>query len=685
MEENLKQLTVDKPIARFAIIGASAAQTAALASDLAAHFNTVAALSAHNIPTSGEPEAFQAAAARQIEIENAQMAQASQYLFCDSAILLTKVTSEMLCGTSARKIAKAARKHKYDLFLFLPSREDAAYQQMTAAIEGELTAQNKAFVILEGSHILHDAITIIQQLDKAKKLDFTPADFAQMHRHGLNIDTVAAHISIVNKGIAKIVLDRPVTDGDGLTTFTLEEYQALATSFDGHKESLQLEKFVPASGAASRMFKFLTSFYNEFDPEHESINAYINRKQAADLSIFLAGIEKFPFFDAVVGKLRADFADFAEWPRNRKYYQFIKTMLANPDFDFCNKPKAVLPFHKYADHIATPIEEHLYEAVTYAAAGENACIHFTVSDNHQPLFETVIGAVKAHVEKEYNSVIKVGFSHQDPATDTVAIDMSGNPFRDANNKLVFRPAGHGALLSNLNNLDSDIIFITNIDNVIQDHIATISLYKKALAGLLLQLREQVFGFLEKMEHDDLDGADIEAIREFVQKKLNIKLNADFDKYTPNHKKSHLQKLLNRPMRVCGMVKNEGEPGGGPFWVRDNKGNETIQIVETSQVDMQNAKQLKVVQSARYFNPVDIVCGIRDYRGKTFDLASFTDPDTGFIVIKNKNGRDLQAYEMPGLWNGAMANWITIFAEVPLITFNPVKTVNDLLKPAHQPQ
>ena len=263
--------------------------------------------------------------------------------------------------------------------------------------------------------------------------------------------------------------------------------------------------------------------------------------------------------------------------------------------------------------------------------------------------------------------------------------MQNKPFRKDNGQLVFRPGGHGALINNLNELDADVIFIKNIDNVIRNHIGEITLYKKGLAGILLDLQQQVFKTLTDIENQNIAENDIPNIISFITQKLNIAVLDDFYKYTLDNKIDFIKNKLNRPIRICGMVKNEGEPGGGPFWVRSPKGNVSLQIVESSQVDIHNFEQAEVLQKATHFNPVDLVCAIKNFKGEKFDLLQFIDSGTGFIVHKNSKGTDLKGYELPGLWNGAMAKWITVFVEVPLVTFNPVKTVNDLLKPAHQPQ
>ncbi len=358
-------------------------------------------------------------------------------------------------------------------------------------------------------------------------------------------------------------------------------------------------------------------------------------------------------------------------------------MLSSDYFDFANKPKGVLPFHKYKTHIATAIEEHLYECAYYSSSNGSSQLHFTVSEIHQNQFEYIVNRAKNTVEKASETTINISYSYQNKSTDTIAVDLNNNPFRDENEKLIFRPGGHGALIENLNNLDANLIFIKNIDNVIQDHIESIALYKKALAGILVELQQQIFNYLNEIEN--LKDDKLDEIIAFSKSNLNIDILEDFQKYTLENKISYMKNILDRPIRVCGMVKNEGEPGGGPFWVRDSKGAVSLQIVESSQVDLANASQAKILADATHFNPVDLVCGIRNYKNENFDLTQFIDPNSGFIVEKNKDGKSLKGYELPGLWNGAMANWLTIFVEVPLITFNPVKTVNDLLKPAHQPQ
>jgi hypothetical protein len=516
-------------------------------------------------------------------------------------------------------------------------------------------------------------------------MGFSSQDFVQIYEHGIPFEKIKSQLSILKKGIAKINLISPATISNGILNLSEREFETKAAFFEKNKSKLKLKKFVPASGAASRMFKFLTTFLNDFDIEKESINAYINRKKESQLSLFIVGMDKFPFFHAVYKKLKEVYPDFDSLHRDYKNYYFIKLLLSSDYLDFSNKPKAVLPFHQYKTHIAKPIEEHLHECVYYASSNAVSNLHFTVSEIHQSQFEKCVLDVKTKIESESGIKIEISYSYQNKNTDSITVDLKNEPVRKENGKLIFRPGGHGALIENLNTLDSDIIFIKNIDNVIQNHIDKIALYKKALAGILIELQRQVFEYLEKIDKNQINAENLEQIILFLTQKLNIKITSDFYKFTFENKINKIKELLDRPIRVCGMVKNEGEPGGGPFWVMDDKGVMSLQIVESSQIDLSNKRQQAILAEATYFNPVDLVCGIKNYKNEKFDLTQFVDHNTGFIVEKSNEGKTVKSYELPGLWNGAMANWLTVFVAVPIITFNPVKTVNDLLKPAHQPQ
>ena len=324
------------------------------------------------------------------------------------------------------------------------------------------------------------------------------------------------------------------------------------------------------------------------------------------------------------------------------------------------------------------------EAAKYATNTDGtAMLHFTVSPEHEQMFKDTVDKLKDSYEKKYGVRYEITYSCQKPSTDTVAIDANGALFREKDGKLLFRPGGHGALIENLNDLGQEIVFIKNIDNIVPETRmeATVT-YKKVLAGLLLQLQQKTFEYLELLDEGGLTDDDLNEIIRFAQDKLMIDIPDFVKAYEPMEKIDYLYDLLNRPMRVCGMVKNEGEPGGGPFWVRNDDDEVSLQIIESSQINHGNEAQEAIFQGATHFNPVDLVCGCWNYKGEAFNLTEYVDPNTGFVSNKSKDGRELKALELPGLWNGAMADWITLFVEVPIETFNPVKTVNDLLKPMH---
>ncbi len=704
MEENLKQQPTD--IIKIAMFGPESSGKTTLSRQLAEYFDTgwvpefAREYLEDKLKNANEvcvPEDLLPIAIGQTKLENEGLNTANKFLFCDTNLLVTKVYSEAYYEFCDPILDKAAKKHKYDLFFLtnidLPFEKDELRDseenrnKFFHIFHNSLIENNKPFILLSGTkeQRLQKAIPIINDLVKAKEMGFSSHDFVQIYNQEISIGNIKNQLKIFKTGISKTILDRPAIKNDGILTFTEYEFLQKANFFDYNKENLKLKKFVPASGAASRMFKFLNEFLNEFDSENETINGYINRKNAYELKIFLAGMEKFPFFESIDNHFKNQYLDFKSWEKDKKNIYFIKYLLDNETLDFANKPKAILPFHKYSDHIATPIEEHLNESAFYATSRNISNLHFTISEDHQHSFEAILNEIKPKIQVKSKSEINIKFTYQNKKTDTIAVDLNNNPFRDDSGKLVFRPGGHGALIDNLNNLDADIVFIKNIDNVIQNHIELIAMYKKALAGILLELQNQIFNYLIQIEKNEIQESDINQIIAFANKNLNIEITTDFDKYTFENKLIYINQILNRPIRVCGMVKNEGEPGGGPFWIVGTKGKISLQIVESSQVDLSDKNQQNILKNATHFNPVDLVCSLKDYSGLKFDLSEFVNHNRGFIVEKNKNGRDLKAYELPGLWNGAMAKWISVFVEVPLITFNPVKTVNDLLKPAHQPQ
>ncbi len=523
-----------------------------------------------------------------------------------------------------------------------------------------------------------------QELDlDGVDLKFSVADHKQIEEHGIPLGNIKKQLGFLKNGVAKTNLVAPATLGKGIVNLSENDFQTRALFFDANKSNLKLLKFVPASGAATRMFKFLNTFLIEFNIENETINAYINRKKATDLAVFIVGMDKFPFFEEVYTKLKEIYPNFDSLSRDYKNYYFIKILLSPDYFDFANKPKGILPFHVYLNNIATPIEEHLYECGYYSSVNGVSNLHFTVSEGHQSQFENIIKTVKHLVEKETQTSVAVNYSYQNKATDTIAVDLDNNPFRNEKGELVFRPSGHGALIQNLSHLDADVIFVKNIDNVILHNNENIALYKKALAGVLLDIQHQVFNYLNQIDQGTITDNQIPEVVHFLKEKLNTNIALDFDTDSFENKLKFIKKALDKPIRVCGMVKDENETGGGPFWVSDENNQVSLQIVETAQIDLNNASQKKIFKQSTHFNPVDLVCGIKNHKGEKFDLTQFVDHNSGFVVEKNIGGVAVKGYELPGLWNGSMAHWLTVFVQVPLLTFNPVKTVNDLLKPAHQ--
>lgn len=631
----------------------------------------------------------------QAKLENERTLIANKYLFCDTNLMVTKVFSEVYYNYCDPLLHEAARAHEYDLFFLtdidVPWEKDdlrdkaEGRESVFAVFKQSLIDNNKPFITLSGDQDLRlkKAIASVDDLTLARELGFSSDDFLYIQEYGISMKNIQQQLIFFKNGIPKADLVRPATVSNGILKLSEKDFQEKSLFFDAHKSNLKLQKFVPASGAASRMFKFLTEFINEFDVENESINSYINRKKANKLAVFIVGMEKLPFFEAIDKRLRAEYAAFDTLDPSLKNYYFIKFILSSDYFDFANQPKGTLPFHKYKTHIATPVEEHLKECTHYTSTNNCSYLHFTVSESHQKKFESRIDAIKSKIEKQSGVTIQVSFSYQSKRTDTLAVTMKNKPFRDEKGQLVFRPGGHGALIANLNDLEADIVFIKNIDNVIQNNLEKISLYKKGLAGILLAIQQQVFRYLNALDTVAIESAFVDEIILFLKEKLNTTMKDGFHTYTLDNKIKEIKAILNRPIRVCGMVKNEGEPGGGPFWVRDLQGGISLQIVEGFQVDLANDNQKTILDAATHFNPVDLVCSLKNYKKEKFDLTHFVDYSSGFIVEKKVAGKNIKGYELPGLWNGAMAKWLTVFVEVPLITFNPVKTVNDLLKPAHQ--
>ena len=502
----------------------------------------------------------------------------------------------------------------------------------------------------------------------------TAEDKVLLAGKGISEEQIAAQLQTFKKGFPFLKLKAAASVGNGILSPSEEACKQYVAAWEAYKQSgKQVCKFVPASGAASRMFKNMFEF---LDASYDVPTTDFEKA-------FFAGIHKFAFFEALdAACVENNGCGVDALMAAGKYKEVVACMLQPKGLNYGQLPKGLLLFHKYPEGARTPVEEHLVEAALYASSKGEAEVHFTVSAEHEALFKALVEEKLSAYEKAYGVKLRVTFSVQKPSTDTLAATMENEPFR-VDGKLLFRPGGHGALIENLNDLQADVLFVKNIDNVVPDRLKEETVvYKQVLAGILVSLQQKAFAYLEKLESGDYGHADLEEIIRFVQQDLfcrkeDVKDLEDADLVI------YLRRKLNRPMRVCGVVKNVGEPGGGPFLAYNSDGTVSLQILESSQIDKNNPEYVAMFKNGTHFNPVDLVCAVRDYKGDKFNLPDYVDQNTGFISYKSKNGKELKALELPGLWNGAMSDWSTVFVEVPLGTFNPVKTVNDLLREQHQ--
>jgi len=510
------------------------------------------------------------------------------------------------------------------------------------------------------------------------------SDKRQIIEHGSTIESVENQIRNFKSGFSFLILDSAATTEHGIRKISQLDQVNLLRSFDSLKADKTLVKFVPASGAASRMFKSLFSFIDEYSGTDEDYRRFSNGESFPDVYQFFREIKNFAFYDDLKAVYDIAGEGLQEAHLKHRFVNILKALLTDSGLDYSQLPKGLLKFHRYKTGSRTPAEEHLVEGANYARYSQgNVRINFTVSPEHQSKFESYINRVKSIYEHEFSVTFQVTYSEQKHSTDTIAVDLHNNPFRNEDGTILFRPAGHGALIANLNDIEGDIVFIKNIDNVIPDYLkGTTYTYKKVLAAILMETQEACFNFLEQIDTNWSPQLEEQIVSSFEE--LNIVLPDDYVNKNESSRREFLHSKLNRPIRVCGMVGNIGDTGGGPFWIKAADGTLSIQIVETAQLDLSNKEQQTVFQSSTHFNPVDLVCSSKSYNGTRFDLTKYTDPKAGFITEKSKDGKALKVQELPGLWNGSMANWISIFVEVPKLTFNPVKTVTDLLNDQHQP-
>lgn len=492
-------------------------------------------------------------------------------------------------------------------------------------------------------------------------------DRAYIERTGRNVGKVIDQYERFITGFSPMQLVKSVTPKAGL--FHIEDERVYVDIFEKKAPHRQLCKFVPASGAASRMFKLLYAYLAD--------STNLTQKETTHVEHFCRQIAQAAFYKDLKEALEKNGYKLSELIRERQYSVIIRHILTREGLSYGSMPKALLAFHQYDDHVRTALEEHLVEAVHYCQSDTGIIpLHFTVSAQHQSLIEGYLKAVIPMYEKRFRCTFHVTTSIQQASTDTPAVEMSNQPFRNENGELLFRPGGHGALLENLNRLEADWVFIKNVDNVVPDHLkAETYHWKKVIGGVLADAQEQVYRGLERL---DTGGSISVELLSFMKVQLNIAFPEQFEYLSEEEQNAFVYNSLNRPIRVCGIIKTVENTGGGPFWVKNEAGKLSLQIVETAQIDLDNPNQKAIVSTSTYANITDLVCGLKDYQGKPFDLLQFRDDEAGFITPKSLNGKPLKAMELPGLWNGAMADWITILVEVPGSTFNPVKSVFDLL-------
>jgi hypothetical protein len=508
---------------------------------------------------------------------------------------------------------------------------------------------------------------------------FNKHDLEDIRSRGIPPDQASDQIEIFKRGLPFIRLLRPCTVEEGITALDDQDIKRLSRIYEKACLSGRAVKFVPASGAASRMFKLLLNKKDDYLNGSAKKNPDYER-----FLMFFEEIERFPFYEKLASVMSKKGLDIKKAFSEKDYRTILDYVLYPEGLNLAHLPKALIPFHRYADHSRTPIEEHIVEGGAYVRDAEGiAGIHFTVSSEQQNDMVKHIRDIRGKYERS-GLKYELSISNQKSSTDTIAVDMENNPIRDREGKPLFRPGGHGALLENLSDLKGDIVFIKNIDNVVHDRLKqTTYKYKKALGGFLIELQEKIFMYLKTLLRHEADTDFVGEVFHFMESTLSLVPPAGIKEATREKKLEYLLSRLNRPVRVCGMVRNVSEPGGGPFWVRHSDGTASIQIVESAQADMSSKDQKAVFESSTHFNPVDLVCGMRDHSGEPFDLKNYVDHEAGIITTKSTDGKELKALELPGLWNGSMAYWNSVFIEVPLITFNPVKTIFDLLRKEHQ--
>ena len=507
----------------------------------------------------------------------------------------------------------------------------------------------------------------------------TEKDLKFIARKRISPVQVKQQIEQFQKGTPLLEIVKPVTHKDGIKQLTEKKLQDYIQLYEKEGKKLTKIKFVPASGAATRMFRELYGILNTYKGTEEDYLRVMADNSFNSANYLCKHLKSFAFYSDLEAVLEKNGTSLDEISKKKDLPTLLQFLLTEKGLNYGNLPKGLLKFHRTETTDRTPLEEHIIEGMEYAATKNKVNLHFTVSENHLPLFKELAAKLSASYYKQTKYKLNIAFSVQKPETDTLTVDGNNQPLRDADGNLIFRPGGHGALIYNLNDLKEDIIFIKNIDNVVQERLKQDTiLYKKALAGVLLEVRSEASYHYKKLKGrvNDIILKDAE---DFITKKLHISLPEESDLWEKDQKVPYFLAILDRPYRVCGMVRNEGDLGGGPYWVRNADGSLSLQIVEGSQF---TTEQKVLMQKSTHFNPVDLVCYIKNFKGKKYDLTKYIDRNTCFISSKSLDGNEIKALELPGLWNGSMALWNTAFVEVPVTTFNPVKTINDLLRAEH---
>lgn len=493
-------------------------------------------------------------------------------------------------------------------------------------------------------------------------------DIQQIENRGLSLTAVKKQLAFFSRGVKSFEMVRPCTIDDGIFSFSSRQRNDLISFYEHNSQNYKLMKFVPASGAASRMFS----------------EWYVAREKGSFGSkkldkLFLNNLKIMPFFCLI-----------EEAKNKRKIVEsridsVLNYILSSDGLNYGQKPKALIPFHYYRPgDMRTPMDEHICEAAYYIRDVHNHChIHFTVAAGYKHEAVEYLKHVISKYEKLYGLKYNIQFSLQSSSTNTPAVDSNNMPLRDKAGKIIFRPGGHGALLNNLNELDGDFIFIRNIDNIAPEQAwPKIIPYRKMIGGLAMQVQEEIFAAIRQLKSTKANASVIQDIISFCSKKLNVAVPRNITRQSLEHKRRYLLSQLNKPLRICAMVRNEGEPGGGPFWILENDGTMSLQIVEKGHVNEKDKEQSKIWSQSNFFNPVDMVCAIKNYQGRKFNLFNYVNKNAYLIAQKTEKGRTIKALEVPGLWNGSMAYWNTIFVHVPLNVFHPVKMIEDLLRPGH---